>query len=105
MSAPVSRKARPASMKFPEATHIRAGQLDEDWRTEGSCRQGHDPEIWYPHNSRDSWLGIAICKTCPVRRACLDYALAHRERHGTWGGFTEWQRQNSPVLRRAMKDL
>lgn len=105
MSAPVTRKARPTTMKFPEATHIRAGQLDEDWRTEGSCRQGHDPEIWYPHNSRESWLGIAICKTCPVRRACLDYALAHRERHGTWGGFTEWQRQNSPVLRRAMKDL
>ena len=73
-------------------TPVRCGQLDEDWRTQGLCRQGHDPEIWYPHNPHDSWLGVAICKTCPVQRTCLEYSMAHRERHGTWGGLTEWQR-------------
>lgn len=90
---------------FPEATRVKAGQLDEDWRTEGACRQGHDPEIWYPHNQRDAWLGVAICRTCPVRRECLEYSLAHRERHGTWGGLTEWQREAAPraaLLRRAI---
>lgn len=76
----------------PPATSVKCGQLDEEWRTESACRQGHDPEIWYPTNPHDSWLGVAICKTCPVAMECLRYALAHNERYGTWGGFTEWQR-------------
>jgi WhiB family redox-sensing transcriptional regulator len=89
---------------FPEATAIRCGQLDEDWRTEGSCRQGHDPEIWYPHNAAEAWLGVAICHTCPVRTACLEYCMAHNERNGTWGGLTEWQRESHRrQLKRAAK--
>jgi WhiB family redox-sensing transcriptional regulator len=28
----------------------------------------------------------AICAECPVRRACLDAALARREPYGVWGG-------------------
>lgn len=77
---------------FSEATQVRCGELDEDWRTEGACRQGHDPEIWYPVTPGESWLGVAICNTCPVTQRCLEYAMAHRERNGTWGGLTEWQR-------------
>lgn len=95
----MSTRRRPVN--FPEATTVRAGQLDEDWRTDGACRQGHDPEIWYPHNSRAAWLGVAICHTCPVRKACLEYCLAHNERNGTWGGLTEWQRDG--MRRRNLK--
>jgi WhiB family redox-sensing transcriptional regulator len=90
-------------IQFPEATLVRCGQLDEDWRTESVCRQGYDPEIWFPTNAIDSRLGVAICKTCPVMQECLSYATAHQERHGTWGGLSEWQRQQgrlSPVVRR-----
>lgn len=79
---------------FPEGTLVRCGQLDEDWRTEAACRQGgYDPEIWYPLNVAESRLGVAICKICPVMQRCLEYAHAHRERYGTWGGISEWQRQ------------
>lgn len=70
------------------------GHPDEDWRTEGECRQGHDPEIWYPHNPSEAWLGVAICGTCPVQMQCLAHAEKYRENHGTWGGLTEWQRHN-----------
>ena len=28
----------------------------------------------------------AICAECPVRRACLEGALARREPYGVWGG-------------------
>lgn len=28
-----------------------------------------------------------ICRPCPVRSACLQYALDHQE-HGIWGGLT-----------------
>ena len=95
--------ARRRPIQFHEATLVRCGQLDEDWRTESVCRQGYDPEIWYPLNVAESRLGVAICQTCPVIQQCLTYATAHQERHGTWGGLSEWQRQQgrlSPVVRR-----
>ena len=90
--------SRRRPFQFPEGTLVRCGQLDEDWRTEASCRQGgYDPEIWYPHNVSDSRLGVAICQTCPVMQQCLQYALAHQERFGTWGGVNEWQRNQRRV--------
>ena len=33
-----------------------------------------------------------ICKTCGVRRDCLEYALRIREQHGIWGGMNETER-------------
>ncbi len=34
----------------------------------------------------------AVCKRCPVRVQCLDYALRHSIRHGIWGGLNEEER-------------
>lgn len=34
-----------------------------------------------------------ICGTCAVRQACLEEALATKERHGVWGGLTEDERK------------
>lgn len=34
-----------------------------------------------------------ICRTCPVRQPCLDYAVAIREPHGIWGGLNENERK------------
>ena len=35
----------------------------------------------------------AICAQCPVKRDCLDYAVAIREPHGIWGGLNELERR------------
>lgn len=35
----------------------------------------------------------AICRTCAVRRPCLDYAVSIREPHGIWGGLNESERK------------
>ena len=35
-----------------------------------------------------------ICKVCPVRLDCLEYALADRIPHGMWGGLTPKERQS-----------
>ena len=35
----------------------------------------------------------AICAQCAVRQACLEHALASRERDGIWGGATEKERR------------
>jgi len=74
----------------------------DDWQEEGECRQGHDPEIWYPHTPQEAWLGVAICNTCPVQVKCLEHAGLYQERFGTWGGLTEWQRNRRRQQRRAV---
>jgi WhiB family redox-sensing transcriptional regulator len=35
-----------------------------------------------------------ICAICPVRKECLDYALATKEPYGIWGGLTEVERKS-----------
>ena len=35
---------------------------------------------------------VQVCKTCPVRAACLNEALARHEPHGVWGAKTEDER-------------
>lgn len=41
--------------------------------------------------SQAEQAAIAVCRACPVREECLDYALEHGEL-GMWGGTTERQR-------------
>jgi WhiB family redox-sensing transcriptional regulator len=64
---------------------------DDNWRVRAACRDA-EPELWYPDNPRDAWLGVWVCNGCPVRQECLAYAQARREPYGTWGGVTEWER-------------
>jgi WhiB family transcriptional regulator, redox-sensing transcriptional regulator len=62
------------------------------WRKRAACR-GIDPEMFFPVTDEEAEEAKAICATCPVREACLEYALAHREREGVWGGATERERR------------
>lgn len=34
----------------------------------------------------------AICRECPVKKHCLDHALATKERYGCWGGLAPIER-------------
>ena len=34
-----------------------------------------------------------VCVGCDVRAECLEYALAHDERFGIWGGLSERERR------------
>jgi WhiB family redox-sensing transcriptional regulator len=38
-----------------------------------------------------------LCVRCPVRKACLGFALTTRQDYGIWGGLTEDERR---ILRR-----
>jgi WhiB family redox-sensing transcriptional regulator len=64
------------------------------WRKQAACR-GLDVEAFYPmsEDEADAAEAKAICTECPVRQACLEHALAHREREGVWGGTTERERR------------
>jgi WhiB family redox-sensing transcriptional regulator len=71
------------------------------WRKRAACR-GLDAEIFYPPSEEevDAAEAKAVCAVCPVRQACLEHALAHREREGVWGGCTERERRRIVRQRR-----
>lgn len=58
----------------------------------GACR-GLDASIFYPDTDEEADVAKAVCAECGVRAACLDYALARREKVGVWGGATERERR------------
>jgi len=73
--------------------------MSATWRKHAAC-QGIDPEIFYPVADEEADAAKAICAVCTVREACLEHALAHREREGVWGGTTERERRRIHRQRR-----
>lgn len=73
--------------------------MNLSWRQRAAC-QGVDPEIFYPVSDEEAEQALAICGSCPVREACLEYALTNREREGVWGGATERERRRMLRQRR-----
>ena len=64
------------------------------WDSEASC-QSIDPEVFFPERPSDRALDAkAICRGCPVRTQCLEFALSARLDHGVWGGLTEVERRS-----------
>jgi hypothetical protein len=98
------------------------------WMLEGNCLglvdESEDGSIMYPDRSNgDVAFAKSICngapakpakmkngsvvvpaqrarRECPVKEECLEYALAHGERWGVWGGKSERERR---YLQRARK--
>ena len=66
--------------------------MTKSWRDKGACR-GIDPDVFYPDLDEDAEEAKAICAVCVVRQACLEHALASREKEGVWGGATERERR------------
>ena len=62
----------------------------DDWRDQSACRDA-DPETFFPHPTDTRGLAEALdhCAVCPVKAACLEFALATRQEFGVWGGLTE----------------
>jgi len=72
---------------------------DYTWQERSSCR-GVDPELFFPTNDEEAIPGKAICGACPVRLACLAFAIERNERFGIWGGLTERERARQPASAR-----
>ncbi|WP_156756712.1 WhiB family transcriptional regulator [Actinokineospora pegani] len=73
-----------------------AGLLDEseeqEWQERALCAQT-DPEAFFPEKGGSTREAKRICLGCEVRSECLEYALAHDERFGIWGGLSERERR------------
>ena len=70
---------------------------DRSWRRLAACR-GDGPDAWFPVGTTgDAVAQIAatkaVCHRCPVRLACLQYALVSHQEDGVWGGYSEEERR------------
>lgn len=67
------------------------------WQKKGNCN-GDDPNKYIPPPKQDTkdtrHYNKTICETCPVKKECLDYALANRIKIGLWGGTSPKERES-----------
>ena len=89
----------------PVAVDLLEGQAGDpspadepEWQERALCAQT-DPEAFFPEKGGSTREAKRICSGCEVRAECLEYALAHDERFGIWGGLSERERRR---LRRAV---
>ena len=69
------------------------------WQDRALCAQT-DPEAFFPEKGGSTREAKRVCTSCDVRADCLEYALAHDERFGIWGGLSERERRK--LKRRAV---
>jgi WhiB family redox-sensing transcriptional regulator len=67
-----------------------------DWRHYAACRDV-DPDLFFPLGTGGASLpqieqAKQVCRTCPVSKACLRWALDNTA-GGVWGGTTEEERR------------
>ena len=64
----------------------------ERWQERANCL-GVDPDLFFPERGASTREAKAVCRGCEVRMDCLEYALAHGEKFGIWGGLSERERR------------
>ncbi len=78
---------------------------EHDWRRDAACTS-HHPELFFPIGTAGPALAQQeqarqICRGCPVRLACLEWAINVGADHGIWGGLSEQERQSLRRRRRS----
>jgi WhiB family transcriptional regulator, redox-sensing transcriptional regulator len=91
-------------IQLPAQRAVREGR--RDWWRSAACQEA-DPELFFPVAQHgpgvsETARAKAVCADCPVRRQCLQYALATRQMHGVWGGLTEDERKLHEVDQREL---
>ena len=72
----------------------------EGWRQHAAC-SGLDPSLFFAEGTTEmvkhhTEAAKQVCAACPVRRACLSFAVATNQQFGLWGG-------HDPVARRSLR--
>ena len=73
--------------------------MELDWMARGRCKD-MPPSAFFPSDGVGVEVAREICRDCPVRAECLEYALANRIDHGVWGGASERERRRIARQRR-----
>lgn len=78
-----------------ESPRVASGE-EMDWNR-AECRN-ENPELFFPAgNTGPALLQIeevkAVCRRCPARSGCLQWALETGQEIGVWGGLSEDERR------------
>lgn len=70
----------------------------DDWRDRAACRH-EDPDLFFPIGTTgpaqaQTEQARAVCRRCPVREACLEWAMDTGQATGVWGGTSETERRS-----------
>jgi WhiB family transcriptional regulator, redox-sensing transcriptional regulator len=93
--APIGSLGRPQLSLVPDRPEldlVAPATTDDQWQERALCAQT-DPEAFFPEKGGSTREAKRICLGCEVKDACLEYALAHDERFGIWGGLSERERR------------
>jgi len=77
-----------------------------DWRHYSACRDGVDPELFFPIGTSGPALlqveqAKAVCRRCDVIGECLRWAVDA----GVWGGMSEQERREVEARVRRVPDV
>lgn len=77
-------------------TSAASAPRDPRWSRHAQC-QYTDPEVFFPQGQsraarNQAAEAKAVCMTCPVRTACLEWAVETQEPYGVLGGLTQEER-------------
>jgi WhiB family redox-sensing transcriptional regulator len=69
----------------------------DNWRDHAACRH-EDPDLFFPIGATGPALvqqerAKTVCRRCPVREQCLQWALDTGQTIGVWGGTSEAERR------------
>lgn len=69
----------------------------DNWRNSAACRT-EDPDLFFPIGTSGPALlqteqAKGVCRRCPVREQCLEWALETGQSIGVWGGTSEDERR------------
>jgi len=82
----------PTPMTGPKITLETGESIELSWQERALCAQT-DPEAFFPEKGGSTREAKRVCLSCDVSSECLEYALAHDERFGIWGGLSERERR------------
>jgi WhiB family transcriptional regulator, redox-sensing transcriptional regulator len=80
------------------AADIAVGLRNNNWMNLAKCKT-MEPDQFFPHDGDGVRKAQRICAICPVKLACLAYALDNRLNDGVWGGTSEQERRWCHVVR------
>lgn len=56
---------------------------------------GTDTNPFFPERGVSCREAKAVCRGCPVRQPCADWAITNNVHHGVWGGCSERERRKA----------
>ena len=62
------------------------------WHDRANCK-GANADLFFPERGASTRTAKSICRECPVRAECLEFALSSGEKFGIWGGLSERERR------------